>query len=441
MKIKKSLTVAIIYVIALLLSYGVFSFIFTRNASAETHEHLFGCSGEENVPQNTPTAYATNTTYNTYLEAYFENLTENFGYNYKGSCGYIALGMILSYYDNYFTDDVISERYDVRSEGLGTNMINRHNSPGVMNDNFLYDEIENDEIENEEIEKGEKISAQKYYNYLLDYENYSFHAKLILLADTLKHTYNFNNDDEPCLSTMSDMMYVARYYLYNIRGFSPLTNFSVKVNKDDNEENVKKFIRDEIDRGFPVFTCIESKKGIGHAVVAYDYDSNGEIYFHTGWHGYGTRQTVTSISYKKIYRAAAVEFYIKADEHKHTDNYEVIGGDESDYYCYCSDKIVTYKHTEHNYNCKYEKINADTHKAYCICENYSILNHAYNERCKSVSAEKHSAYCKCGASAEVKHFWRPYSNPLYSPGQYVQCKFCGFVKKSTGDQVALFLQG
>ena len=87
MKIKKSLTVAIIYVIALLLSYGVFSFIFTCNVSAETHEHLFGFSGEENVPQNTPTAYATNTTYNTYLEAYFENLTENFGYNYKGSCG------------------------------------------------------------------------------------------------------------------------------------------------------------------------------------------------------------------------------------------------------------------------------------------------------------------------------------------------------------------
>lgn len=340
--------------------------------------------------------------------------------------------MIFSYYDNYFTDDIIPEKYDRRSVGTGTNMINRHNSPGVMKDDYLKSVTG---------KEPKYVSAQEYYNYLLEYEDISFHAKLILFANNVKRMYKFNDNDNPCSSSMSDIMYVAHCYLYYERGFTPFENFSRKVIEDDNEENIKKFIREEIDKGFPVYTSIEDAKGEGHAVVAYAYDSSGEIYFHTGWHGYGTRQTVTSISYKKIYRAAAVEFYIKADEHKHTDNYEVIGGDESDYYCYCSDKIVTYKHTEHNYNCKYEKINADTHKAYCICENYSILNHAYNERCKSVSAEKHSAYCKCGASAEVKHFWRPYSNPLYSPGQYVQCKFCGFVKKSTGDQVALFLQG
>ena len=338
--------------------------------------------------------------------------------------------MIFSYYDNYFTDDIIPEKYDRRSVGTGTNMINRHNSPGVMKDDYLKSVTG---------KEPKYVSAQEYYNYLLEYEDISFHAKLILFANNVKRMYKFNDNDNPCSSSMSDIMYVAHCYLYYERGFTPFENFSRKVIEDDNEENIKKFIREEIDKGFPVYTSIEDAKGEGHAVVAYAYDSSGEIYFHTGWHGYGTRQTVTSISYKKIYRAAAVEFYIKADEHKHTDNYEITGVEESRYYCYCSDEIVTYKHAEHNYTCKYVNIDADTHKAYCICEDYKIQNHAYNERCKSVSAEKHYAYCKCGVGGEFEHLWKIYSDPSLSPGRYVKCRNCGFIKKLTDENVNVTL--
>ena len=38
---------------------------------------------------------------NHYSAHYFFNLSENFGNNKKGSCGYVAIGMLLSYYDSF----------------------------------------------------------------------------------------------------------------------------------------------------------------------------------------------------------------------------------------------------------------------------------------------------------------------------------------------------
>lgn len=45
-----------------------------------------------------------------YLRNYFKGLTENFGYNHKGSCSYIAVEMVLSYFDSYLYDDIIAQK-------------------------------------------------------------------------------------------------------------------------------------------------------------------------------------------------------------------------------------------------------------------------------------------------------------------------------------------
>ena len=44
---------------------------------------------------------------------YFSNLKDNYGYNTMGSCGYVATAMMLSYYDTYLNDDIISPVFDV----------------------------------------------------------------------------------------------------------------------------------------------------------------------------------------------------------------------------------------------------------------------------------------------------------------------------------------
>lgn len=176
-----------------------------------------------------------------------------------------------------------------------------------------------------------------------------------------------------------------------------------------------------------------------HFVVAYAHDDSGNIFVHSGWHSnyYSTRETIYNLGYDFYDDAFILNFFVP--EHIHSDNYAVTRGGETSYYCYCSDEIVTYKHAEHNYTCKYVNIDADTHKAYCICEDYKIQNHAYNERCKSVSAEKHYAYCKCGVGGEFEHLWKIYSDPSLSPGRYVKCSNCGFIKKLTDENVNVTL--
>ena len=57
--------------------------------------------------------------------------------NYKGSCGYVAIGMLLSYYDTFLSDDIIPEQYDVISAGNETDMVQRRNSPGIKKDLVL----------------------------------------------------------------------------------------------------------------------------------------------------------------------------------------------------------------------------------------------------------------------------------------------------------------
>ena len=99
MKIKINILTAALYIAVILFSCGILSgFCFdTHFCYGETEtEAIANCSEEEiQNALHAPAVQAnTITSYDTYLEAYFTNLTENFGYNYKGSCGYVAAGML-----------------------------------------------------------------------------------------------------------------------------------------------------------------------------------------------------------------------------------------------------------------------------------------------------------------------------------------------------------
>lgn len=61
------------------------------------------------VIQNTDTLYLTDQ----YATYYFDGLNQNLGYNQYGTCAHVALGMLLSYYDTFWDDDIIEEQYDV----------------------------------------------------------------------------------------------------------------------------------------------------------------------------------------------------------------------------------------------------------------------------------------------------------------------------------------
>ena len=43
---------------------------------------------------------------------YFSQLYQNYGYNARNSCNYVALGMLLSYYDTFWDDTIIPSPYE-----------------------------------------------------------------------------------------------------------------------------------------------------------------------------------------------------------------------------------------------------------------------------------------------------------------------------------------
>ena len=48
------------------------------------------------------------------MKNYFYNLRGNYGFNYMGTCAYVGLGMLFTYYDAYYNDNIVPEKYEVR---------------------------------------------------------------------------------------------------------------------------------------------------------------------------------------------------------------------------------------------------------------------------------------------------------------------------------------
>ena len=160
--------------------------------------------------------------FNNYMEAYYYNLNNNFGYNENGSCGYVAVSILLSYYDNLVRDDIIDEQYDVCSTSSTIDFLSNVESPGTLHEN-----------------KSLIYSYSSYYNYIKSTENTSFHSYLLSLGINLginsKTSTSFETD-------MNDRIKLIKSYLD-----SKNINYSIdsKTGKNVREyaiENVKKRI-------------------------------------------------------------------------------------------------------------------------------------------------------------------------------------------------------
>jgi len=403
--------------------------------------------------------------YDNFMQAYFDRLTGNFGFNKKGSCSYIALSIVLSYYDSFLNDSIIAENYDRPGKGLMHNTLLSGRSPGTMNDNYYEPELN---------EKGEEQDgAKNYYNFLEEYEEKSLHAKLILIGNRHYKTYDFSNNNTPCGTSFSDLIKIANKYLQTERAFNNNEDYSIEYKSKGGSDVIKEFIINRIDAGFPVIVSIgrdrrkdeEGKGKVYHTCVAFAHDDDGNIFLHTGWHGGKRIATINEIGYEFYDEAFTLKFNMP---HTHSDNYWVYpnGYDsEPEKYCYCDKRIITYNHTEHTYVLSCDKIDDNTHKAYCVCGESRVEQHDYTDHYDVGLLTGHTAYCKCGASKEEAHLYNEYKARNASfhelrcvcgaigkkemhiwtsyniPGDlhnYVQCKQCLFIRElQDGEKVPI----
>lgn len=130
------------------------------------------CSGieESNVDLDLIQTYGNSSNRYNFLNQYYRNLTYH-GYNRKGSCGYVAIGMFLSFYDTYWNDKIIPDDYDKTVRISSTDYDGYGRSPGI------YDPISSDSsVYNNDL---------KYKKYMLTQTATNFHAYLISIGNSL----------------------------------------------------------------------------------------------------------------------------------------------------------------------------------------------------------------------------------------------------------------
>lgn len=198
---------------------------------------------------------------------YFFHLTENYPSNSKGSCGYVAACALFAYYDLFFDENIVEEKYELRDV-----------------ESFGLKHIELSDVEN--------LDNYEYYDFLKTNQDKYLVAKLIVSAnerfldssgDTI--LYRFKNKNPMMLfygsqsrfsTCSSETQFIMNYYLHELRGFS---KDYITVNKITTKRDV---IIEKIKMGIPVvISVLKSSKGSGHTCIVYDYDEvEDEIYGH-----------------------------------------------------------------------------------------------------------------------------------------------------------------
>lgn len=268
---------------------------------------------------------------------YFSNLNNNFPYNIKGSCSYVSVSMLLSFYDTYWNDNFIPDKYESTSEVVENKVLNLTDSPGVKNEkdiNILKDNYSNTEV----------------LSMAIDYHDTILQMDLLSLG-IIKYDIYDSSSIYSCATLLSTMVDIT--YDYFLKSTS-LTNNDINIIYDSSNSNqMRNTIVNKVKQGIPVVVSASNYKGT-HAFIVYDYDEqNDELYGHFGWQSEEegpNPYTHISLS-KEGYGTFHEIFYFEPNiSHSHSNNFHAY--DENDqiiYICPCTSVIPTYISQDSNY--------------------------------------------------------------------------------------------
>lgn len=336
---------------AAILGIGVTGLFYKKELDKE---FSFNCDGEhEHILDNNMEDYYTTNSAGTIssspMKNYFYNLRRNYGYNQMGSCGYVALGMMLTYYDSYWNDDIVPEQYDANAYLSDLDAYSYSISPG-SNETILSN------VNN--------LTKEKYTELLINNSYSSLHAKLVsigknlgyglgLTIDQLNNVLDSYLQDNQQISV--DDWTINEYGNINYKSKVPGQNITYS---DMMLGDVKDYLKLDI----PVLVAISGSSG--HAVLAYDYDEENDIvYAKFGWYDYNFHSDIFSNGYQYIMGYLTMG---PRRSHSHSNNY-IVGG-----VAMCSCALPNHKHVF-----TYKSNNAVTHTKSCFCGYSATENHRF----------------------------------------------------------------
>ena len=224
-----------------------------------------------------------------YASHYFFNLKNNFGNNTHGTCAFVSLGMLLSYYDTYWDDNFVPNVYEQNAT---------FNSNKINNSFYLIPlSTPSPGIKFEPMNSVSALLESEYFEWVANNSGVYFQAKLIDLAKNYFTYLYFDSMDEEYLSlNISQLQSFLQYYLYDYNDFTT-SEVSVEV-KNRYMANLKAHTIENIKDGVPTLLYVKNTTTTAaHAVIAYDYNFlTGDIYVHSGWRDSVNNKALTHVT-------------------------------------------------------------------------------------------------------------------------------------------------
>ena len=206
--------------------------------------------------------------------------------NRLGTCGYVSLIQLMSFYDTFYNDNIIPDNYD-RSNEKATSLSSAvANSPGVEPTKWA----------DYPCDGGDLYIASKYREFCFDRMQFDFQSYLTILNNQNRGT---DNDSE---------------FKYSIGAWSYKAIFDKMYGDDEvivseydddySQSELKQIIKDFISGGDPVVVHIRDESDPNkdnwryHSVVAYECSGN-TIYANFGWGSGSTHRDLFDTSSSK----------------------------------------------------------------------------------------------------------------------------------------------
>lgn len=258
------------------------------------------------------------------MKTYFRYLYNNMPQNDFGSCGFVSLISCLSYYDSYYNDTIIDEKYDVESHGSTVAEV-AQNSPGVTK---VINTTSLNNLTDDEINAYKK-------NFIISNKSTDFQYDLMYTYNTqvLGRTQSSTKFDASIgMWEYQDLL--NAYYGNNKILFNYVSSSIYGSNAKDSsvQMQIRQYVYDMLEEGYPVILHIvdsqNDKKKYYHSIVAYDYDINA---LHCNFGYNNSDYSAVNLDQQNYYITEAGRFDFSGFHEFHSTNYVINGRP----YCGC----------------------------------------------------------------------------------------------------------
>lgn len=358
----------------------------------------------------------------------FDNLTKNNTYvppNPVGNCYFTAISMLLMYYDTYFHDDFVADNLEWlpgEYDSLNNSLSKTFSAENEYNAWNTY--LNDDTIENKSPRDFYLRNSNNFLQSHLIARGISQGFNTYVEGETYRENNRFSLTAEECL-----------WFLNSYLTEQHLGNDKVRVYcLPGSQEELAAIMSAKVKSGYPVLyvgwrEVVDETKSkpddngtstrkVGHVLVAYGVDDDGDIKLHSGWNSSSTfdqlGETVYSLTPYLVWfeideslphvcsknfiekstnqELCACQIYNKHPFHNEHHTYFVKNNSKKQYEeCVCGDMNILHYHSY----TEYEYINRTIHIERCeLCDyNYKTIHEYYLE---PTSSTEHKQICKCG---------------------------------------------